>query len=298
MRRITLAIVAVLAAVGRPAPAGAGCGCDKPPPPRAAVRPFVGYADQKINLFDDRLVPGQRYAVEFESRADGSVDWSRGRAAARRDFADGQVRPQLRVGVGSVSLGPCRVSVWTSTGALLFALDDSAFTVAAAPIPLHDFDETVSRTGYQAGVGADGTVYIPVDVSQVNEATTFTGQAIGFPVHFGSDNVAMYNEQGFLMQLLDPRVPGLFRMTLGAGATSDALSYWRHEFRSYKRDHRAMDARRTDDDPDWHADGSYHVDHDRIVVAVHPTMADGMAPAPGATPPFALVVTSSDVALQ
>src|SRR5207247_8020723 len=31
------------------------CGCDKPPPPLANVRPFVGYPDQTITLFDARL---------------------------------------------------------------------------------------------------------------------------------------------------------------------------------------------------------------------------------------------------
>src|SRR5262249_45940899 len=158
--------------------------------PRAAVRPFVGWADQRITLFDDRLVPGQRYWVGFESAADGSRDWSRGTATLRRDLADGQLRPHVRVAVGSVSFGPCRIGLWTQAGDPLLALDDSEFTVTAAPIALHDFSETVTRNRYQAGVGADGTVYIPVDVSQVTDATTFTGQAIGFPMRFGSDNVA------------------------------------------------------------------------------------------------------------
>src|ERR1700751_965186 len=81
--------------------AEAGCGCSKPPPPRAAVRPFVGYADEKIVLFSDLLVPDASYWVQFTATADGSIDWSRGRAAMRRDFADGQVRVQLRVPVGN-----------------------------------------------------------------------------------------------------------------------------------------------------------------------------------------------------
>jgi len=66
----------------------------------------------------------------------------------------------------------------------------------------------------------------------------------------------MYNQQGFLMQLLDPTSPGLFRITRGGDATSDALTYWRHEFRTYKQDHRRNDVHRTDDDADWHADGT------------------------------------------
>src|SRR5438093_10668326 len=93
----TLGALIALGALATPAPADAGCGCSKPPPPRAAVRPFVGYADQKIVLFSDLLVPGTKYWVQFTATADGSVDWSRGKAMMRRDFADGQQRAQLRV---------------------------------------------------------------------------------------------------------------------------------------------------------------------------------------------------------
>src|SRR5581483_8370162 len=82
----------VAAAVGMPATADAGCGCAKPPPPRAAVRPFAGYVDQRITLFSDVFVPGTGYAVQFTSTIDNSTDWSKGRATLRRDFADGQFR--------------------------------------------------------------------------------------------------------------------------------------------------------------------------------------------------------------
>src|SRR5437660_12550926 len=81
------------------APADAGCGCAKPPPPRAAVRPFVGHADQKITLFNDQLAPGTMYWVQFTSTLDGSTDSTRGLAATRRDFADAQPRAQLRTAV-------------------------------------------------------------------------------------------------------------------------------------------------------------------------------------------------------
>lgn len=298
MRTVIAATFALLALLPTGS-ARAGCGCDKPPPPRAAVRPFVGYQDLRISLIDPRLVPGQRYAVEFVSAADGRGDFSRGRARLQRDLADREVRTHLRVPVPPVALGPCTLKVWDDTGRFLFALPPDAFTVVARPLPLHEFDETVTHDGYRAGVGADGTVYVPVDVSQVSAATTFTGAAQGFPLEFTAEGVAMYNPQGFLMQLLDARMAGLFAITPpGDGATSEGLGYWRHEFASYKQMHRRLDTFQTDDDPDWHADGSYHVDHDVIVIAVHGTLADGSLPAPGATPPFRLVVTSSPRALD
>ncbi len=339
MRRTMLAILATLAALGGPTPAGAGCGCDKPPPPLAAVRPFAAFADAKVTLFDARLVPGQRYSVQFVARADGSNDWSRGKAKSLRDFADGQYRSALRVAVPPVSFGPCALNVYGDSGTLLYRLTDDLLTVTAAPVPLHEFGETVSRDGYQAGVGSDGTMYVAVDVKQVSDATTFTGAANGFPLSFTPQSVAMYNMQGFLMQLLDPTVPGLFQLQSGvalqtttvlgllpvvdssptnvpaafvsqlvaplapglgtaANRTSDILSYWRHEFGTYKEQHRQQDAFSTDGDPDWHADGSYHVDHNTIMVAISGSLADGSTPRPGATPPFRLVVSSSQAAVR
>jgi len=299
MRLAAAVFASALVGLVAAAPAHAGCGCDKPPPPKAAVRPFVGWTNQMITLFDSRLVPGQFYSVEFLA-ADGTSDWSRGKVRSKRDLADGQYRAQLRVSVGAVSLGPCQINVYgTSNGGstnvttFLYGLGDEQFTVTASPIALRDIDETVSQDGYRAGVGRDGSVYIPVDVTGVSAATTFTGTGLGFPLAFGSSNVAMYNDQGFLMQLLDPNVPGLFQISAGDALTSNTLSYWRHEFATYKQAHRQVDAYYTDNDPNWHADGTRHVNHNLIVVAIRGKLAEGTAPMPGATPPFQLVVTST-----
>ena len=299
MRLAAAALMGALVGLAAPPPVHAGCGCDKPPPPRAAVRPFVGWANQMITLFDSRLVPGQFYSVQFLA-ADGTSDWSRGKAASKRDLADGQSRVQVRVSVGEVSLGPCQINVYgTSNGGstnvttFLYGLPDDQFTVTAPPITLRDIDETLSQNGYRAGVGRDGSVYIPVDVTGVSAATTFTGTGLGFPLAFGSSNVAMYNDQGFLMQLLAPNVPGLFQISAGDAFTSNTLAYWRHEFATYKQAHRQVDTYNTDNDPNWHADGTRHVNHNLIVVAIRGKLADGTAPVPGATPPFQLVVTST-----
>jgi hypothetical protein len=293
----TKAIASMILALAALAPraADAGCGCDKPPPPRAAIRPFVGYVDQQVTLFDGRLMPGQQYDVLFESSTDGVSDWSRGRAKLRRDLADGERRVQLHVSVAEVSLGPCRVSVWRD-GEMVFALEDEAFTVAAPPIALHEFAEGITREGYRTGIGRDGTMYIPVDVSQVDAATTFAGEADGLPLRFGAGDIAMYNAQGFLMQVLQPGNTGLFRIGAGDLTRSDQLSYWRHEFATYKQEHRRRDARAMDED-DWHVDGTYHVDHDHIVVAIRGTMPSGAAPTPGPSPAFRLSISSSSAGL-
>jgi hypothetical protein len=268
----------------------ASCGCDKPPPPRANVRPFVGAPDENINLFDDRLVPNAQYTVLFQSR-DGVQDWSRGKAVVKRDFADGASRVQLRVEVGNVSMGPATISVYDNTDTLVYSLSDDQFTVIAPEIMLHDFNETVTQDNYQTGVGADGTIYVAVDTTNVTDATTYSGSAVGFPLRFDSRNVAFFNDQGFLMGFLDPKSPGLFSIVSGDADTSTALRYWRHEFRTYKEDHRKRDEHRSADG-EWHADGTPHVDNYHMVVAISGVMDDGSRPTPGATPPFQLVITS------
>jgi hypothetical protein len=298
MRRspAALALVGALLALGGAAPADAGCGCAKPAPPRAAVRPFAGWPDHTITLFGDQLALNTNYDVLFESTVTGSADWSRGKVKSRRDFADGQYRAHLRVRVPPVGLGPCSVSVWKN-GVRVLALGDEQFTVIPAPVALHDFTEVLARDDFQMGVGRDGTAFLAVDVSSVSKGTTFVGKAVGLPLRFDASSVVMYNAQGFMMQLLDPATPGLFSIASGDGERSEQLAYWRHEFATYKAEHRKVDARRNDDDKDWHADGSYHVDHDTIVVAITGWLDDSPRPQPGPTAPFRLEVTSAPVSL-
>lgn len=291
MRPLTTALLfAILTALSLPTPSLAGCGCDKPPPPRQAIRPFVAHADQTISIFNTALDSGKKYDVQFVS-LDGTQGWSRGKSSRRRDFADGQQRQQLRVKVPPLGFGPCQVSVW-SQGAQVFAMTDDKLTITGDPVLLHEFTDAVNQINYRAGVDRFGTIYIPVDVSQVDGATRYTGAALGFPVSFQPSDIVMYNEQGFLMQMLDPSNPGLFDLWNADGDTSSVLSYWRHEFRTYKWQHRWLDQFSVSDDEDWHDNGTYHVDHDHIVLAVTGKLPDGSRVAPGATAPFQLVIMS------
>ena len=255
------------------------------------MRPAFGYADQQVTLFDDRIEPGGKYKVVFTSR-NGTSDWSRARAVRKRDLADAQLRRELRVDVADVPLGPTSIAVYDATGALVYQLPDDEFTVIAAPIALHDTAETITEEGYRTGVGADGTVYIAFDLSRMNDATIYEGVAEGWDLRFDAAGVAIYNTQGFLGEVLDPDSRGLFRLVPTAAGNSTGLSYWRHEFRTYREDHRKRDDRMTTDG-EWHADGSRHVDNDHLVVAIAGTLANGRPPRPGATPPFSLVVTST-----
>jgi hypothetical protein len=98
------------------------------------------------------------------------------------------------------------------------------------------------------------------------------------------------------MGFLDPKAPGLFGIGVGGSDESTQLKYWRHEFRTYKEEHRKRDERRSSDG-EWHVDGTPHVDNYHMVVAISGTMPDGQKPAPGMTPAFQLVVTSDPSAV-
>jgi hypothetical protein len=149
----------------------------------------------------------------------------------KRDFADGQYRMQLRVVVGDVSMGPVTISVYDDNDKLVYALPDDQFTLIAQPIVLHDFKEGMTQDDYQTGIGADGTIYVAIDTTNVSNATTYTGSAVGFPLRFDGRNVAFFNDQGFLMGFLDPKAPASSRSASAAptrarssstGATSSA----------------------------------------------------------------------------
>ena len=285
---ITLAALAGCLVAALPSMSWAGCGCDKPAPPRASIRPFVAAPAQTVTLFNAALTDGTTYDVAFEPEA-GAFQWTRAQAERRKDIADGEMREHLPVALPDLPLGPCRVSVWHD-GAPVFDVAAEDFTVAARPIALRDVPETTS-SDYRAAVGADGTVYIPVDVTSVSGATRFSGTAFGLPLNYQARNVAMYNDQGYLMQLLDPTSPRLFELKDGDLDRSTTLSYWRHEFATYK-EQEAGEAHQHDAAGEWHADGTRHVDHDHIVVALRGTFTDGTTPHPGSTDPFKLVITS------
>jgi hypothetical protein len=291
-RRLLLALVPALALLelaGAPA-ARAGCGCEKPPPPPASVRPNVTSPGREITLFHPGLVAGSTYRVRFESGvADAAVNAS-AVAVVRRDLANGAHVPQLALPLPQLPLGPSRIEV-RGPSAVLFTIDDADFTVAPPPLPILTAVDRYEFEDVRAAVGRDGTVYFALDFSDVQQARVFRAQAVGYPLRFTNEDLAFWNVQGFLMQLLGARMPGLYALAAGEGRDSDVLQYSRHEFLSYLLAHEeraphAIDA----GDPNWHLDGTPHIDHDHQILAIEGTLPTGAKPAPGATPPFDLVV--------
>ena len=291
--------------------ARAGCGCDKPPPPVAAIRPPFASPADSVTLLADGITAGQEYAVHFQAwdaGGDGPTATVTGIAVVKRDFADGVAKPQLVVGVPPLPPGPAAVSV-TPLDSATAVLDvpSSDFTILQPALPLQEATGQTRATCYRAAVGADGTVYFPLDIAAIADRMIFAGRIGGYRLTFSSDDIVILNTQGVTMQLLDPDEGGLYTVDdapdledaldgRSSGSDGDEwnphkrsfrLTYDRHEFRSYRLRH-ATDARLAHDptDPEWHVDGSRHFDHDHVVIAIHARVDRATAPAPGVTPPF------------
>jgi len=269
-------------------PARAGCGCQKAPPEAASLRPNATYAGAQVTIFHPSLAVGKTYNVTFSSGTQVAAKTLSTAAVRRRDLADGVYKPQLVLALPALPLGPTRVTVESKS--LKFAIDDAALTVTPAPLALsEDVGEVVHR-GARAAVGRDGTIYLALDMTNLSEARSFEAQALGLPLVFTSDDVVFYNVQGFLMQLLNSSMPGLYSVeSSNSPVDSDVLGYRRHEFNTYFLQHGENQVHAVDPtDPNWHLDGTRHVDHDHQILAIAASLFGGAALAPGTTPSFNL----------
>lgn len=289
-----LAASAAGAIVTLAAPAQAGCGCDKPPPPPAQVRPRVTYPGTTVVLFDDAFRAGDRLRVTFRS-LDGTSASVEGTVVARRDLADGVTKPQLPVTLPALPPGPASIGVETTSSATpVMAIRDDAFTVAAMPVVVPDDYGKWSFPNQTAAVDRDGVVYLTLDLSGLTQPLVLDARGVGLPLRFEAADVLFFNVQGFAMQQLvqagsgDP-IPGMSVTPSTTATASDTLHYSRHEFRTYFLDHAERLPHAVDpSDPNWHRDGTRHVDHDHLILAIAGNRPDGTLLAPGQTPPFRL----------
>jgi len=305
----TLALLGALLSLSAaaPEPARGGCGCDKPPPPPAQVRPGIAYAGTPVTLFSPAFVVGDAYTVTFTSGTTGQTMSVSGTIVSRRDVADGQYKPQLVVPLPSMPLGPASISATRGNrNKPDVAIDDSAFTVVPAPVALPSQYGAWHYPNFQAAVGRDGVVYIALDATAIHLPMVFEARAAGYPLRFGAEDVVFRNIQGFLMQLLmggapdtTQPVPGMFVFPAANPATdSDALHYSRHEFTTYFLQHMERQPHAVDpSDGNWHLDGTRHVDHNHLILALMGSV-NGTPPAPGATRPFDLVVDTYSLFYQ
>lgn len=265
----------LLQALFAPPPADAGCGCEKPPPLPAAIRPAFSYPGSTVIVFGSALVTGETYEVVFESGTKNAMATVTATAVLRKDQADGVAKPQLRVEVPSLPLGPTEVTVEGSSGAVV-SIPDSQFTMINAPIVIPENATVLDVNHYRAGVDRAGNAYVAFDLSNLSAATTFWGYAGRMRFKLQPENITFYNQQGFFFESLVNKtdISGVFD---GAEEDSDALWYWRHEFQSYRDRHLpGGTSEPSADDPDfWHADGTPHIDHDHVIMVIPARLRDG-----------------------
>jgi hypothetical protein len=305
MKLKALILTALAMVALRSNPADAGCGCEKPPPPVATVRPNVAYVGASVVLFSPALQVGATYDVTFTSGIGAGSTTVPAVAVVRRDLADRIEKRQLIVTLPALPLGPTAIRVSAPNAATsLLSLSDAQFTVTSAPITMPSARGEWQADTMQAGVSRDGTVYLAFDLAGLAEPLIFNARALGYPLRFTNDDVIFYNSQGFLMQRLvagsgtkpEP-VPGMsVQPAADPNRDSDALNYSRHEFVSYFLQHGERAYHQVDtNDPNWHLDGTPHIDHNLLILAVRGRLQNGTLPVPGATPTFALRVSAYSI---
>ena len=289
-------LVSLLSLIAPVSPAEAGCGCQKPPPPLAAIRPAFASPGNTVRLFAPAMEENGRYQVTFSHPAN-EVTVS-ANAVLLRDFADGVYKPQIIVSAPNLPEGPTSVTVKRGH-AVILEVPASDFTMLQRPIALAEANAEVVATCYRAAVGSDGTVYIPLDISAIDDHMIFTGIGKGYRLEYGAEDITIYNTQGVLMQLLGPEWSSIYTIDdPQEGSVSNAemsfrLTYDRHEFITYRTNHATNPNWFHDpSDPEWHADGSRHIDHDHLVVAIRGLVRGEELPPPGVTPYFTFKLTT------
>ena len=276
----------------------AGCGCDHPPPAFAPVMPAFGSPGTEIVLNSEkgRLRSGATYEVRFSSTKGGWPATAKGIAISRDAVA-------VNVPAGLFS-GPATVTILDSkNGDHVF--DSSLFTAMTLPRRLPAGDSIVSLNKFVAPVTADGTLLIPVDLQDIVEATQFAVAISNAPIRFTPEDVIFYNDQGVDLTLFtlavenpterqwgsyygwdvdeDAGIVGTVYDTKVSGspdeAQSDMLTYWRHEFITYEQAHLPGGTHEVSVDG-VHPDGTYHVNHNQLVLAIRGTL-NGQPLAPG-----------------
>jgi hypothetical protein len=249
-----------------------------------------------VVLFGSDLVAGKNYTVVFTSGTTAASVKMTATAVSRRDLGDGAVKTQLPVRVPQLPPGPTSIRVKAGRG-LLLSIDDADFTIAPAPVTVPADKGTRVLAGYGAAVSRAGTVYVSLDLSAVRNPLVIRAQLRGYPLRFDSTEATFYNTQGFVMQALDGAMPGLFTLSGSHDpADSDVLQYSRHEFNTFflqhaERQPHALSA----EDPNWHLDGTPHIDHDHLILALPATLADGTVPAAGMTPAADLAIDTFSI---
>jgi len=278
---------------GQPTLARADCGCDKPPPPPAAVIPKVAFPGMTVTLFDNSLQVGQTWDVVFQG---GTTTATVGASVvSKRDITDATgmtSKPQLVVPVPSISAGPTSILAYTATASLF--VPNTSFTVIGKPVVYSEQNGSYKVSSYTTAVGYDGATYISIGVDKVCKAMKFRAFIKeGYPLRI--DNLVISNHQGFLINSLGTAGTDYFSIEPKNGTSlSDTLNYYRHSFEQYCADHQSGGAKGVDPaDPNWHLDGTPHVDYSTLIFAIAGHFDNGSVPTAGSVS-FDLMTVETD----
>lgn len=281
-------------------PATAGCGCDHPPPAYQPVMPSFGAPGKTIRIFAEgsRFRVFGNYRVTFTSvpaSLTGVLNPSVTVAALRGDSIQVKVPSNLKVGPISLRVtGPGYDKTYSP----------DLFTALPLPRKLPTGDASILIKTLAGAVTTDGTLLIPVDLSDILDPTQFAFMLTNLPLAYGPDDVVFYNRDGvdltlFTLNVDDPtsRQWGSYygwqveddasmsnlvydnKVVLSPrpDAQSDLLTYWRHEFYTYKTAHGSGGTHYVDANG-YHRDGTLHIDHGMLVLAIDGKLRDANAP--------------------
>ena len=290
---MTLSAIAALTML-HAVPADAGCGCNKPPPALSTIRPAFASPGDVVTIISPKLKVGTTYPVRFGGLLRGVVVSAT--AVSKRDLADGAYKAMLEVPAPTMAvIGPKRVRVYDPvTQLVLINVPKTDFTLMQPALTLQEGDTETVATCYQAAVTRKNEVLIPLNIGAITQHMIFNGLGDNYPLLFGAADIAIYNTQGFLMQLLGPEQAGIFAIDDPGNPGSMELTYDRHEFVTYRENHAHIGGLGLNPtDQRWHTDGTYHVDHDHLVIAIKGIIENYGPPAPGRTQSFSLRIATA-----
>lgn len=288
MRRSPLAqwkqILALSAAAFLLAPVGqalAGCGCDHPPPGYAPVMPAFGSPGKHIRVnapSGSEFLVGAPYLVRIGG-ADVAV------------AAESTSHLKLQV-PADAQPGPTEVEIVGPDTTLKYEKAD--FTVLSAAPVVPEQNGLFVVQDFEASVSEDGTLLVPFNLTEVAAETQFLVVLRGLPLSFEQDEVVFHNADGVDLTLFTLAVDDATERQWGSyhgwdveqdrgftrtvfrrkimkallGDLSDKLTYWRHEFHTYKSAHQAGGTHEVDETGYHKNDGTLHIDHDHLVLTV------------------------------
>jgi hypothetical protein len=279
-----LALIAAVWVLIGPGAAWAGCGCDHPPPAYAPVMPPFASPGTAITIFavdEGAFRVGKKYKVDF-----GGSEVVKAVAGSESAL---EVTVPEKV---AEDPGPKELHVYGQGYDHYY--EEQLFTALPHAPVVPAGGGRFAMWKFFTAIDSGGTLLLPLDVSSVLDPSQFALHVTSFPLAFDQTDVAIYNADGVDLTLftLDVDNPeqrqwgeyygwrveddtGLYGDVYDPEVlcfvepekTSDLLGYWRHEFHSYAAAHAPGGTHQLDEEG-RHPDGTMHVDHDHLVIAI------------------------------